>query len=723
MQLSLSHLKPSPSDWLFSVKTFAASMLALYLGLKFELPRPYWAMASVYIVSNPFVGATRSKALYRGLGTLLGAAAAIALVPPFVEAPVLFSFVVAGWTGSLLFLSMFDRTSRAYVFMLAGYTMPLIALPTVMDPTTVFDVGIARSEEILLGIVCASTVGLLLFPSRLAPTLIERTDSWFRDAATYGREMLSANVSGTALSACRQRLASTVNGLELLLGQLSYDHTHPEVLARAQALRGRMQVFLPMMSSLADPLLTLKVDLKAELPEFKALLADTAEWFDAPLKARADEALREVEGESRDEVAEARHARMADFLHARIDGLRPKGEDLSTWQGAVLANALWRLGQVIDVWQDCRSLRTCIEHESANWQPVFRHWRLGGNAHFFDHGMMLFSTLLVVTGILIACNLWIFSGWHDGATAITLASIACCFFASLDRPGPEVFRFFLTNSASVVLAGLYVFFVLPQVHDFAMLATMLAPPFILLGTLIPRPQFTKVVMSVAVSTATFVSIQGVYESNIMVFLNNNIAGIAGLIYALVWTLATRPFGAELAARRLTRSGWAEVALAASKEPIADLRNMTSRMLDRLMLLIPRLAVSDSQKHPSITSIRDLRVALNALDLQHLQKHLPPALSEKADLALLAIHGYYAACANRNRRLAEPQEMMAAIDDALLDAGKTIAAGQAQKTAGKLEEETGLRWVSEASHALVGMRLSLFPALAGQAPRQSKGAAA
>jgi uncharacterized membrane protein YccC len=177
-----------------------------------------------------------------------------------------------------------------------------------------------------------------------------------------------------------------------------------------------------------------------------------------------------------------------------------------------------------------------------------------------------------------------------------------------------------------VLAGLYVFVVLPQVHDFALLVLMLAPPFIWLGTLIPRPQFTKVVMSVAVSTATFVSIQGVYESNIFVFLNSNIAGIAGLLYALIWTLVTRPFGAELAARRLTRSGWADVALAASEEPIADQRNLTSRMLDRLMLLIPRLAVSDSRKHPSISTIRDLRVALNALDLRHLKRRLPETLS-------------------------------------------------------------------------------------------------
>ena len=54
---------PSLRDWIFSLKTFFAGMLALYIAFYYDLPRPYWALASVYIVSNPFVGATRSKAL------------------------------------------------------------------------------------------------------------------------------------------------------------------------------------------------------------------------------------------------------------------------------------------------------------------------------------------------------------------------------------------------------------------------------------------------------------------------------------------------------------------------------------------------------------------------------------------------------------------------------------------------------------------------------------
>lgn len=106
---------PTGRDWIFSLKAFAAAMLALFIALYLGLPRPYWAMASVYIVAHPLTGATRSKALYRVLGTLLGAAASVAIVPPLVNAPVLLMAAVALWTGILLYVALLHRTPRSYV--------------------------------------------------------------------------------------------------------------------------------------------------------------------------------------------------------------------------------------------------------------------------------------------------------------------------------------------------------------------------------------------------------------------------------------------------------------------------------------------------------------------------------------------------------------------------------------------------------------------------------
>jgi uncharacterized membrane protein YccC len=58
---------------LFSANSFAAAMLALYIALALGLPRPYWALTTAYIVSQPLSGAVRSKAVYRVAGTVLGA--------------------------------------------------------------------------------------------------------------------------------------------------------------------------------------------------------------------------------------------------------------------------------------------------------------------------------------------------------------------------------------------------------------------------------------------------------------------------------------------------------------------------------------------------------------------------------------------------------------------------------------------------------------------------
>ncbi|WP_250455651.1 FUSC family protein [Caballeronia sp. ATUFL_M2_KS44] len=694
---------PSAREWLFSTRTFAAAMIALYIALALELPRPYWAMATVYIVSNPFVGATRSKALYRALGTMIGASGAVLIVPPFVESPFFFSVLVALWTGTLLLLSMFDRTARSYVFLLAGYTLPLIALPAVTNPTAVFDLAISRTEEITLGIVVASIVGTVFFPSRLAPTLVERTDAWFRDAAFYASETLSGRLAGAQVSAARQRLATTVNGLEMLLSQLTYDHTRPDIVRRARALQGRMQIFLPLISSLADPLIEL-IEKRGTHPEgLQALLSDVAKWVALPVPKAHDPAESERE---------------PDALRERIAAMRPSAEALASVDGALLSSALWRLSQVVDLWRDIRTLRAAILHEEHDWRPRFRHWRLGGTERFFDLGMMLFATAVAVGAIIVACVLWIESGWADGASSVALAAVSCCFFAALDEPAPQVFTFFRATFISVALAGLYVFAVLPYVHDFAMLVVIFSVPFIAIGILIPRPRFTLITMLVAVNTATFISIQSAYEANFFVFLNSNLAGLAGLLFAFVWTRVTRPFGSELAVARLTRSAWRDIVVSASTATLADQRNLYSRMLDRLMQVLPRHASTDSHKHPSIESFRDFRVALNALDLRRAQRKLTLDVQSSIDDVLAGVRAYFEECIARRHRQPVPPALVNTIDAAV-----ARVAAHTIEEAGKHAQAAlpGERLLRDTLHALVGMRLSLHPPATETQPNARGGA--
>jgi uncharacterized membrane protein YccC len=87
------------ANLVFALKTFLAGALALVVALWIDLPRPYWAMATVYIASQPLAGATSSKAFYRVLGTLIGATVTVIFVPNLVNVPELLCLAVALWVG------------------------------------------------------------------------------------------------------------------------------------------------------------------------------------------------------------------------------------------------------------------------------------------------------------------------------------------------------------------------------------------------------------------------------------------------------------------------------------------------------------------------------------------------------------------------------------------------------------------------------------------------
>ena len=145
---------------LFSAKTFLAATIALWIALEFDLPRPYWALATVYILAQPLAGAVTSKALGAPrAGTIAGAAVAVLLVPNLVAAPELLCLGLAIWIGLCLFLSRLDRSPRSYGFMLAGYTAAIVGFPSVNAPEAIFDTAVSRVEEIVVGIICTAVAG------------------------------------------------------------------------------------------------------------------------------------------------------------------------------------------------------------------------------------------------------------------------------------------------------------------------------------------------------------------------------------------------------------------------------------------------------------------------------------------------------------------------------------------------------------------------------------
>jgi uncharacterized membrane protein YccC len=299
-----------------------------------------------------------------------------------------------------------------------------------------------------------------------------------------------------------------------------------------------------------------------------------------------------------------------------------------------------------------------------------------------------------VLGVFIACLLWIESGWVDGAAGVSLAAVACFFFAALDDPAPNVFRFFIASSISIVVSGVLLFLVLPNVHEFEMLVVVFAVPFICVGTLMPNPRFSLMATLVALNTATFISIQSAYDYDIQTFLNANLSGQIGVLYAYLWTRVTRPFGAEMAVRRLTQSSWRDLVAAATPHPIDTQRDMAARMLDRLLQLLPRLGATDipDRLHPQVEYFRDMRVGLNTLDLQVEREGAEPSLRAAIDRVLLGVQLHFEQCIAYARRQVPAQTLLDAIDIAMERSLVPIERGESIDTL----------------HALISLRLAIFP---------------
>ena len=659
---------PPARDWFYGVRTFAASMIALYIALLMQMPRPYWAMATVYIVSSPFLGPTSSKALYRAIGTFLGAAAAVLFVPMFVQSPYVLVVVIALWTGILLFLSLHLRTANNYALMLAGYTLPLIALPTVDNPLAVWDVAEARTEEIFLGIAVAAVVGAMFWPRRLAPVFNDAVGKWFADATTYSLKFLSRDVQPEQIATLRMAMVANFNSLELMIGQLPHEGARPQTVRNTKELRGRMIHLLPVIDALEDSLYALERRTPELVEKFAPLLTATREWL-----AHNDADL-------------ARWQALKDQLQA----LQPNCEALEDRKQLLFSNAIYRLGEFIDLWQDCRSLQDAILCERQDsWRAVYRHWRLGRLTPFLDRGMMLYSVASTVLAIIVASVLWILLGWPDGGSAVILAAVACSFFASMDDPAPQIYRFFFWTGMSVLFASLYLFLILPNLHDFPMLVLAFAVPFICVGTLTVQPRFFLGMLLTLVNTSSFISIQGAYDADFFAFVNSNLAGPLGLLFAFIWTLIARPFGVELAAKRLTRFSWKDIVRMTEPANLAEHRHLGVQLLDRLMQHLPRLAMTGQDTG---IAMREVRVGLNLLDLLAYTPRVSGAPKALLQQVVAEVGEYFRACLKAGERLPAPSPLLMTMD----------RARRALKGHG--DEETRLNLL----HALSGLRLALLP---------------
>jgi uncharacterized membrane protein YccC len=660
----------------FALANVAAVLTALYLALAFNLDRPYWAMFTVFIIAKPISGAVRSKAVYRFAGTAAGAAMAVLLVPPLVQAPVLLCLAMCAWVGTCLYFSLLDRTPRSYAFMLAGFTATIIGFSVVGSPQTVWDTAVARLEEISLGLICGAIAHSIFFPQSIAEQIDERLGGTLRACANWISEALTRPL-GPKDAVAHRRLAQVVTELQLLYTHVSFETSD---VPRSSGVLYALQDRLALLSACLTTLQKAVQELAAQ----------------APLRAPIRTALESVSNWARTlaDGREDRAARPDAFPRALATVEDESPAEPGKWDALLEQAVLVHLGKLARALKESCLLAAALRSSAATLPSDLRREASTKRARklHLDRGLAALSGCAAAVSCLIACFLWIQGAWPEGGIAAQFAAIGCSLFATLDRPAKVIRSAIIGVLLALPFAALYEFAIFPRIDGFASLALVLAPAVLLFSLMQTSEKLEGAALVLAIAFSGALALQSVYRADFAAFVNANAAEVIGLLVANVTVLVFRTFDPVWSAVRISRAGWRSVSQLAGAAEI-DIGAWSIRMFDRLGLVVARLEQSDPSRAADgrVDPLRDLRVGLSVAAIKQAEGGSRPEHPAVLRRVLSEVSGIYEALV-RGRRTLAPENLQASID-----AGIASLAGRSASPSTR-----------DALAALTALRLDLAP---------------
>lgn len=590
------------SALLYSTKSFAAAMLAYYIALSIGLERPSWAIITVYIVSQTSVGASLSRSMYRLAGTVVGAGMTVIIVPAFVNTPVFCSVILTGWITFCLYLSLLERTPRAYGFVLAGYTASLIGFPAVSDPGAIFNIAIVRVQEIMIGIFCAALIHRYALPSRISG-------------------QFNSKLSQT-LHAARQRVADTLAGkpdavsgplhmalaLQFLQGishHIPYDFALSVPIQQARkGIHDRLARLVIINCELRDRL-SLMAGMSADV---QTLLSDVQAWLVCKDEGKCKSA------------AEALKKRSEQLLHWHA-------EQVLTFEDALRVSFARYLTEAIVLIQQCERLSDAIHHTKIAPMHAEKNTVKGYVFHqdFLTAARMALGAFAI---ILSGCLVWIFSAWPDGGTAVSILGVCCTLFGSFDTPTPHIVKYIIGSVWGVVISLIYSFALLPQVSDFIVLTAVFAPVYLFAGSLQARPPTTFMAMGITLTLPILCELGAHYSGDFSVALNTAIALFSATGFAVIGMSLLQTVQADAAIKRLLKLCQRDINRSVKGMLNIDETRWTNLMIDRAALLLPRLQRSGQSPERALNHLlHALRIGLCVMHLRRCDAHVNNEITE------------------------------------------------------------------------------------------------
>ncbi|GLK77467.1 fusaric acid transporter [Methylopila jiangsuensis] len=632
----------SSAKLIFALRTTAAALLAAYAAFVINLPQAATSMMTVFIVSQPLAGMVLSKSLFRVVGTVIGASAAVLFAALFAQTPELMVGAASLWIGACVAVSVLLRDApAAYGALLSGYTVAIIAFPNVDAPQAVFLSALDRGAEICVGIVAATVLSQTLFPQTAAEALKRATGAAVASVAAFAADTLRGRPDRTQAMRDRRAMISAVLKLDGLRVHAAFDDAGVRLSnRRLRLLHGRLMNLLALVVSIHDRMEILREQFPDKVEALRPRLRQAAD----ALEHRGDP-----------QALAAARARLASALP---DTEAMRGDRGLVVERVLLVRAMDLLDFAADVERlgEARGPAQALKDESADDVAL---------ARYRDPRLALVSGGVAAIALIVISVFWSASGWNAGAGAAVMVAVMTSLFAQQDDPAAAAGAFFKATVAATAIAAVYAFAVLPRIEGFETLAISFAPLLIGAGYAMTFPRFALLGLAVALGALNLINLTNVATHDFAAFANNALAQLVGIGVAAALLGTLRPIGASWPIARLVRGLHEDLAGAMAGRDVGRLA-FEARMFDRIDGLMARLDLSDpDQLALEQGALAGVRVGLNALALRRVARTLPAPADQAVSDALAALTRHFRRLA-RGEASAVPLDRLDAALDAALD---------------------------------------------------------
>ncbi|WP_237442458.1 FUSC family protein [Saccharibacter sp. 17.LH.SD] len=633
---------PSPAAFIFALRTTVAACLALGIAFWMELDSPAWSAMTVWSVAQLSRGESLSKARWRIVGTFIGACAAISFMGICPQAPWLFFPLIALWIGLCCGLATFVSNFRSYAMVLAGYTCTIICMSAAPDGNRVFMLAVSRGTYILLGVLCESFVGFLFAFNQERAAHLQ-----LRRKLESGLLLVSqtlANILGRrheALTAARNqfdtilKINDQIEFAEVEMGAHGREGDHARaalsavsaLLSRGFGMATRLQLLThhhPDYQTASDEIVTFLHDLPQRLSQENTvpdLLAELQHLRDICRQYAAPHRLQQVTDINKPSQLTPEEV---DDVTAREEAYITRSELDERILFVSLGELLGDLEQAIS------------EYQASTHSIRGDHFTFRRRAHR-DTRLAINNGIRGILAVLIAALIYEITAWPQGFAFVEFTSLVCALYATQENPVLGTTNFLKGTLASVGVAWVLVFILIPMIKTYEPLVIVLGGAMMLGGLARANPSTAGGASAYGLLMPAMLGLQNHHVMNEMTFYNNNLAIVLGTTLSVMVFRSILPFNSRDERFRLRRLMLKELRSLASPSHVPQISAWIGHSTDRFARILRH---SGPEKTPAVEAaiqgtLATLTLGLNIIRLRSVmdREYLPESARRPIVLVL------------------------------------------------------------------------------------------